>query len=260
MKENKPEKKLEWIFFGIQQVLINPDKLSFNVYQHLQRFLHVHGIQLSFEEILASREDLILGHDDEAPFLTIARMYLSRTDYQAWHRQVHDFYRERMLNDLIIIPGVEDALRQLSVHYSLGLIADQPRDILVYLEKKRLLPLFRIHAISGIVKTSKPRKRMFEWAVNKAGSSFERCLMVGYRLNEDIIPARQLDMMTVQARWPITQKGYLPKAKKPVQYLKSMQRAEMWSLDSGLSSESPDEIVTSAEKLFRTIRNMDSGL
>jgi FMN phosphatase YigB (HAD superfamily) len=258
MKRKKNEKRLEWIFFGLNQVLINPDKLCFNVYQLLQRYLRVHGIQLSFDEILATREDLILGHDDEVPYLSIARMYLSKSDYQNWHRQVHDFYRERMQKDLVLIPGMDDLIRQLSKQYSLGIIADQPQEILQFLDRKRLLAYFKIHAISGIVRMNKPRKKLFEWAVNQAGSSFERCLMSGYRLNEDIIPAKQLDMMTIQTRWDIDKKGYQPKASKPLQYLSSLQRIEMWSLEPGKSDTAPDEIVTSVRQLHSAIQQFDS--
>lgn len=257
MRTSEPEKKLQWIFFALNQVLINPDKLCFNMYHLLQRYLRVHGIQLSFDEILASREDLILGHDDEAPYLTIARMYLSREDYQAWHRQVHDIYRERMKKDLILIPGMDQLIRRLSVRYSLGLIGDQPHEVLLFLERKRLLQFFQIHAISGIVRVSKPRKKLFEWAVNRAGCSFDRCMMIGYRINEDIVPANQLDMTTIQVRWPFNKKGYHPKANKPLQYLDSMQRVEAWSVEPGKSMETPDVVVTSVSGLTRAIQQMD---
>lgn len=257
MKSNQTENHLQWIFFALNHVLISPDKLCFNVYQLLQRYLRVHGIQLSFDEILATREDLILGHGDEAPYLTIARMYLSQKDYQAWHHEVHELYRERMKKDLILIPGMDPLIRRLSVRYSLGFIGDHPQEVLHFLERKRLLPFFQIHAISGIVHVNKPRKKLFEWAVNRAGCSFDRCLMIGYRINEDIVPANQLDMMTIQVRWPFDKKGFHPKASKPLKYLDSLNRIEAWSVEPGKSSETPDAVVTSVSGLTRAIQQMD---
>lgn len=247
---------IQWVFFDIGDVIVNEDKLWFNIYQQLQRFLRVHGISLTFDEILACREDLILGHADETPHLTIAKMYLSNTDYQKLHRELHQYYRERLSRDLILIPGMEDMLRQLSGQYALGLIADAPKEMLDFLRRKRLLGLFKIQAVSCVLKVSQPRKKIFEWAVNQAACSFENTVMVGDRIDQDILPARRLDMLTVQTLWNLSEKGYNPKARKPQQYMDSLARIQTWQIKPGNSAESADMAVTRVKDLPQAIQRL----
>lgn len=256
MATPRTDHQIQWIFFGIPNVLVNTDKLCFGIYQRLQKFLRQHGIQLSFEEILSSREDLILGHDDASPYLTLAKMYLSKQDYQLWHQAVHDDIRERIPKELILIEGVDEWILRLAEHYELGLIAVQPRETLQFLEKKKLLSFFRIHAVSGVVRINQPKKLM-EWAVNKAGCSFDRCVMVGHRIQTEILPAHQLDMMTIQTLWPLKLRDYTPASAKGKMYLESLQRIEEWAIQSYSVKDYPDAIVQSPAGLWRAIQQLD---
>lgn len=246
----------DWIFFDIGDTLVNEDKLRFNLYRILEKSLRDNKIKLSFQEILSAREDLILGHDDESPHYTIAKMYLPEGMYHQWHHDIKNYIHRHLKRDLILIPGIDKVLKKLSKKYSLGLIADQPREVLDFLKKTQVLDYFKVHAISGILGLNKPRKTIFEWAINHAGCSFENALMIGDRIDRDIVPAKELDMFTVQVRWPTFRKGFAPKSKKQVIYLDALHRLKNWQIEPATVHETPDSVVERVSLLPSAVENL----
>jgi putative hydrolase of the HAD superfamily len=92
----------------------------------------------------------------------------------------------------------EPTLQALSKRCEMGLIANQSEDIQELLEKSGLRRLFKVQAISSVVKLKKPDPRIFELALGQAGRSARECIMVGDRLDTDICPANTLGMTTIR--------------------------------------------------------------
>lgn len=253
MKRASAKRRVRWIFFDLGDVLINEDRLRYKIYRMLERRLRELSIELTFEEILDAREDLVLDHADQFPYLTIAKQYMPPQQYQSWHREIKDFKHTHIRNDLILVPGVRSAVRRLHSDYRLGLIADQPHQTLDFLRKHRLLKYFDVHAISAVVNHQKPRKKIFEWAINQAGCSFDEAVMIGDRIDNDIIPAKQLDMFTVLARWNTYRKGFKPRTQKESQYLASLNRIKNWRTEPAHDAERADATVDSVSQISPTI-------
>lgn len=236
-------KTVDWIFFDIGDTIVNEDKLRFNLYRILEKNLHDNKINLTFQDLIAAREDLILGHADDAPHYSIAKMYLPEGLYHQWHHDIKNYVHRYLKRDLILIPGIERVIKKLSKSYSLGLIADQPHEILDFLKKNQVLDYFKVHAISGLLGLNKPRKTIYEWAINHAGCSFDNALMIGDRIDRDIVPAKEFDMYTIQVRWNTYRKGFDPTTKKQALYLASLNRIKNWQIEPATKSESPDATV-----------------
>lgn len=249
-------RRIEWIFFDIGDVIANEDRLRFNLYRLLEKNLIAQGIDLSFAELVQTREDLILGHADDAPHYSIAKMYLSKKAYNAWHQEVKHYIHRHLTRDLILVPGIDSVLRKLSKQYKLGIIADQPHEILDFLKKHRVADCFKVMAISGIINLNKPRKKIFEWAVNHAGCSFGKTVMIGDRIDRDIVPAKQLDMITVQAKWPTHRKGFEPKTAKQRLYLDSLHRIKNWQVEPKSASECAVAVVERVRQIPEIIQKL----
>lgn len=256
MPTSPKNKVVDWIFFDIGDTLVNEDKLRFNLYRILEKNLHDNKIDLTFQDILSAREDLILGHADESPHYTIAKMYLPEGMYHQWHHDIKNYIHRHLRRDLILIPGIDRVLKKLSKSYSLGLIADQPHEILDFLKKHNVLDYFKVHAISGLLGLNKPRKTIYEWAINHAGCSFESALMIGDRIDRDIVPAKEFDMFTIQVRWQTYRKGFEPVNKKQELYLDSLHRLKNWQIEPTTKKETPDAVVERLSRLPEAIESL----
>jgi len=97
----------------------------------------------------------------------------------------------------ILYPDAEECLKILSAKYQIGIIANQPKGTKERLDKFGILKYISVIAASAEEGISKPDLRLFEIAVKKAGTSPARSVMIGDRLDNDIIPAKALGMKTI---------------------------------------------------------------
>ena len=97
-------------------------------------------------------------------------------------------------------PGVKDLLVRLCGQYSLGVIANQAPGVESRLRDFGILEYFELVIASAEVGLSKPDPRIFQLALDRAGCRAEQTVMVGDRLDNDMIPARALGMKTVWVR------------------------------------------------------------
>ena len=99
-----------------------------------------------------------------------------------------------------VYPGVKDLLERLRRQYSLGVIANQAPGAEKRLRDFGVLEYFELILASAEVGLSKPDPRIFQLALDRAGCRAEQAVMVGDRLDNDIIPAKALGMKTVWIR------------------------------------------------------------
>jgi HAD superfamily hydrolase (TIGR01549 family) len=245
---------IRWVFFDIGNVVMNDDPVMAFIYSELHRAILDRGIEKGFEDLLSEREQLIrergAGH-----WYLLGERYLGldglhrlmhhcaamiRADYMAYHN---------------VLPGMEHALETLSREFELGILANQLKESMDGLEACGLRRYFRIAAVSELLDLKKPDPAIFRWALAQAGCAPEEAVMVGDRIDNDILPARQLGMWTLWFHAPPEEKGYSPTDGIPRLYQESQERASIGRIGPASPEEMPDgEARTSAELVSEVLR------
>lgn len=97
--------------------------------------------------------------------------------------------------------GIAELLEELAARgLKLGLAANQPAEVIERLEQAGIAKYFQSTAVSGTHGYKKPDVRVFIHACEALGVAPEECIMVGDRIDCDIVPARLLGMRTVRLR------------------------------------------------------------
>lgn len=96
--------------------------------------------------------------------------------------------------------GVPEMLEGLSRRYALGIIANQKAGLTGRLDRFGIRKFFQVIVGSGDVGAAKPDPEIFRYALRQAGCNAGDAVMVGDRLDNDIIPAQRLGMRTVWVR------------------------------------------------------------
>ena len=123
----------------------------------------------------------------------------------AWHTEMERLY-----------PDARPCLNKLHQRYFLGIIANQPPGTRERLHRHGILQFFDLIVASAEEGLSKPNRRIFETALQKSGCASDQAVMIGDRIDNDILPARQLGMHTVWVRqgfgqyWKITNEAEKP--------------------------------------------------
>ncbi len=173
--------KPKWIFFDVGSTLVDETE----AYDHRARDM-VEGTNLTFSEFDKVRHDFArMGLDGNSE--AIRHFDLRKTP---WHSE-----------DEKLFPDAYDALTDLNKKgYRLGIIANQNSGLEKRLEAWGIRKFFRVIISSAEAGCAKPDRAIFELALKTAGCKAEESVMVGDRLDNDMVPAKALGMKTVWVR------------------------------------------------------------
>ena len=169
---------IKWIFFDVGSTLVDETE----AYDHRVRDM-IAGTGITFQEFDRVRITLAgQGLDGNSEAIKYFKL-----DKTPWHSE-----------DEVPFPDAQSTLETLCHKgYKLGIIANQNPGLEQRLENWRLRPYFEVIASSAEIGCAKPDKEIFERAFKFAGCTAQEGVMVGDRLDNDIIPAKAVGMKTV---------------------------------------------------------------
>ena len=170
--------RLKWIFVDVGSTLVDETE----AYNHRARDM-IAGTNITFKEfddmrIVFARQGL--DGNSEA----IRHFGLTKTP---WHSE-----------DEVPYPDACDTLTELKARgYRLGIIANQNPGLEKRLEDWGLQQYFDVIVSSAEIGYAKPEREIFEKAFEMVGCMAEESVMVGDRLDNDMLPAKEIGMKTV---------------------------------------------------------------
>lgn len=172
---------IQWIFFDIGSTLVDEEE----AYRHRIRDM-IHGSPVTFEQFWEKRTQYaVAGCDGDrkaAEYFGLAKT--------PWHSEDEVPYEE-----------CAQVLRELADQgYKLGIIANQQPGAKSRLDGWGLGGYFTVIASSAEMGVAKPDQRIFRRALEMAGCQPENAVMVGDRIDNDIRPANELGLLTVQIK------------------------------------------------------------
>ncbi len=198
---------IRWIFFDMGSTLID-ESLAM---EHRIREV-IEGTDITYEQF-TEKKVFFAKQNKPADLETIRFFGLTKTP---WHKEDERLY-----------PDAEECLSRLHRHYKIGIIANQSYGSKERLRRFGILEYIDLIVASAEEGVAKPDRRIFERALERAGCRPEEAVMVGDRLDNDIVPANGIGMFTVwirQGNW----KDACPREE----------------------SEQPDRVVDSLRELF----------
>lgn len=112
--------------------------------------------------------------------------------------------RQAMVDGLDVFqmrPDMPALLRRLVDRgLKLGIVANQPAQMAERFEREGIASLFAYLGLTGLTGLRKPDPRAFTVACESLGVTAAETIMVGDRIDVDIVPAKALGMATVQLR------------------------------------------------------------
>jgi FMN phosphatase YigB (HAD superfamily) len=101
---------------------------------------------------------------------------------------------------LRVMPGFREEAEAIARDFRLGIAGQYGVDLLDLLRRESLLELFSYRFTQDDFDITKPDPRYLERITRACGVEPGECLMVGDRIDNDIIPARQLGMKAILVR------------------------------------------------------------
>lgn len=169
---------IKWFFFDVGSTLMDETE----AYNHRIRDA-IAGTDISFEQFQEKRV-FFAKQNLKSDLAALEFFGLSKP---AWHRE-----------DEVPYPESEEILQYLKkLGYRLGVIANQSLGTAERLKQRNLLQYIDVVAAFAELGVAKPAPAIFERALEMAGCQPQEAVMVGDRLDNDMVPAKKLGMKTV---------------------------------------------------------------
>ena len=107
---------------------------------------------------------------------------------------------KQTLPPLRLTRGFEAEIREISKTWAVGIAGQYGQEILELLETHALLDSFTYRLTQDDFPITKPDPRYYEQILEAFGVAAQECIMVGDRIDKDIIPAKQVGMKTILIR------------------------------------------------------------
>jgi len=98
------------------------------------------------------------------------------------------------------IDGINEFLEKYSKHYNIGIIGQYGKDFKQFLENNNVLRFFTFSEIQDDYNISKPNPKYFEAVLEKCKCKADESIMIGDRIDKDIIPAKMIGMKTIRIK------------------------------------------------------------
>jgi putative hydrolase of the HAD superfamily len=101
---------------------------------------------------------------------------------------------------LKLTSGFETEVKAISKNFKIGIAGQYGQELLRLLEERSILNCFTYCLTQDDFSVTKPDLRYYEQIVKACGVDPKQCIMVGDRIDKDVIPAKLLGMKTILVR------------------------------------------------------------
>jgi len=168
---------IKWLFFDIGSTLVDETKVYNDIFNKIAIAANVSEEYVKTKAIEFYKQNK-RGHKEV--------MHLLGVEYPEWTPQYEALY-----------PDTKNCLRILEKRYKLGIIANQIPGAEKRLEKMGIRHFFNLIVTSAEEGVAKPDLKIFRIALARAECTPEQGVMIGDRIDNDIVPAKQMGMKTV---------------------------------------------------------------
>ena len=174
-------KQIEWLFFDVGSTLV--DESRANEHRILDA---VEGTDISYEQVYTQAVQLAKQGNAHPLKSLLKSLGLTITP---WHRE-----------DEAVYPDAAECLAGLHGRYKIGVIANQSPGTEGRMNQYGLFQYLDLIIASAEEGIAKPDLRIFELALERANCSPHNAVMIGDRLDNDIIPAKHMGLKTIWIR------------------------------------------------------------
>jgi HAD superfamily hydrolase (TIGR01662 family) len=192
-----------FIFFDLGQTLIDEwdyikyfDKLLFET-------LNGYGAKIDYRNYFTLRNNILLNRKiGSAGFIYIVLFTAQLILPKGYDLIIFNNLKNNLLENkkrlIKLYNEVPSIIRLLSKTYSLGIISNNSSGSVNLLAKDNLNQYFETICLSQNIGIKKPNPKIFNKALEDSCIPIERCVMIGDRLDIDILPANELGIKTIR--------------------------------------------------------------
>lgn len=191
---------MQWLFLDIGGPIIDDEVWKVYLDCLLVEAMGEAGIEVTKAEFSSARERTRVNKASRPTVAAISEFTGSEDEAvgifgSAYERLRANYQRGDEMPDFLS-PGAREGLERLKRNYHLATLSNNISKVRYLLDIAGVAGFFEEHFISEEVGTAKPDEAIFKAALLDTGIAPHEAMMVGDRLDNDIVPARRMGMKT----------------------------------------------------------------
>jgi FMN phosphatase YigB (HAD superfamily) len=195
-------KKL-FLIFDLGQTLINEWNFLKFFDQKLLELINGFGGRIDWRNYITLRNNIIknrmIGNGGmEELIITICRLILPIGYDRIILKKINSDLSYGKRKYFCLNDGAKKLIETISKYHELGIMSNQPKEAIEPLINANILSLFNRVVIPSQINIKKSHEKFLFEGINFTGFPASRCIMIGDRLDIDILPANMLGMKTIR--------------------------------------------------------------
>lgn len=191
---------VSWVFVDLGGTLWDERPWHEFLYRTYGEVLAEAGHPVSPEALRSRLEALVRDHVSAYTRAYVLEQVPDEAAAAAILREVARRTRDRAGDLQPLLPGALEVLDDLRHDHHVGILANQPATVRRHLEATGIAARAECVLLSGEVRLAKPDPALYRLALERAGCSPAEAVMVGDRIDNDVVPAKAVGMRTVRVR------------------------------------------------------------
>lgn len=185
-------KNIKWLFFDVGSTIVDEHIAYEHRMKEISNLANM-SCAIVYETAMEFYKQNKKGDSETAKLLGV--------DLPKWHKE-----------DEMLYSDAAKCLEILSGRYKIGIIANQSLGTKGRLEQYGVLQYIDLVVASAEEGVAKPDKKIFEIALERSNCKADNAIMIGDRIDNDIVPANLLGMHTIWIKqgfgqyWNITKR------------------------------------------------------
>ena len=168
---------VKWLFFDLGSTLLDESQVYEDIFRKI-------AISANVPEEVVNQKAVAIYKQNKRGDKEVARFF--NVPFPEWEPRLEVLYIE-----------TECCLKILHDKYKIGIIANQLPGTEERLQAFGIRKHIDVIAASSDEGVAKPDKRLFQIALEKANCAPEQAVMIGDRIDNDIVPAKETGMKTI---------------------------------------------------------------
>lgn len=195
-------KKL-FLFFDLGETLLDESKFINFFDQKLLELINGFGGRIDWRNYITLRNNIIknrmIGNGGmEELIITICRLILPIGYDRIILKKINSDLSYGKRKYFCLNDGAKKLIETMSKYHELGIMSNQPKEAIEPLINANIFSLFNRVVIPSQIKIKKSHEKFLFEGINFTGFPASRCIMIGDRLDIDILPANKLGMKTIR--------------------------------------------------------------
>ena len=188
------------IFLDAGGIILNEDDYENKAAEIIVDIIQKHNKEYSIEQYWNDSEEAIYRY---IPKVYEFILYKNINDEREYKYCIKEFRQKSNYLSKInfkLQNGLETFLEKFHTRYNIGILGQYGIEFKKYLQDNGIIKYFKFKEIQDDYKVTKPDPRYFVEILDNCNCKADESVMVGDRMDKDIIPAKMVGMKTVRVR------------------------------------------------------------